>query len=88
MLDPDVIVLGGGLSNIAKLYDELPARIATYAFSRCHRHADNARPGMGTPAECAVPRGFGRSSDQRRWIAWRLRAEASLERASEGYQFT
>jgi fructokinase len=33
VLDPDVIVLGGGLSNIAKLYDELPARIATYAFS-------------------------------------------------------
>ena len=26
-------MLGGGLSNIAKLYDELPARIATYAFS-------------------------------------------------------
>jgi fructokinase len=33
VLDPDVIVLGGGLSNIARLYDELPARIATYAFS-------------------------------------------------------
>jgi fructokinase len=33
VLDPDVIVLGGGLSNIARLYDELPTRIATYAFS-------------------------------------------------------
>jgi fructokinase len=33
VLDPDVIVLGGGLSKIARLYDELPARIATYAFS-------------------------------------------------------
>ncbi len=33
IVDPDVIVLGGGLSNIARLYDELPARIASYAFS-------------------------------------------------------
>jgi fructokinase len=33
IVDPDVIVLGGGLSNIARLYDELPARIAGYAFS-------------------------------------------------------
>jgi fructokinase len=33
IIDPDVIVLGGGLSNIARLYDELPARIAGYAFS-------------------------------------------------------
>jgi fructokinase len=33
ILDPDVIVLGGGLSNIARLYEELPARIASYAFS-------------------------------------------------------
>ncbi len=33
IVDPDVIVLGGGLSNIGRLYDELPARIAGYAFS-------------------------------------------------------
>ncbi|MBV8509555.1 MAG: ROK family protein [Xanthobacteraceae bacterium] len=33
ILDPDVIVLGGGLSNIAPLYEELPPRIASYAFS-------------------------------------------------------
>jgi len=33
ILDPDVIVLGGGLSNIERLYDSLPARIAGYAFS-------------------------------------------------------
>ncbi len=24
ILDPDVIVMGGGLSNIARLYDDLP----------------------------------------------------------------
>ena len=33
VLDPDVIVLGGGLSNIAALYDTLPARIAPRVFS-------------------------------------------------------
>ncbi len=33
LLDPDVIVLGGGLSNIARLYDNVPALIQRYAIS-------------------------------------------------------
>ena len=33
VLDPDVIVLGGGLSNIARLYDEVPRRWKDYVFS-------------------------------------------------------
>ena len=33
VLDPDKIVLGGGLCNIAQLYEQLPARVARYAFS-------------------------------------------------------
>jgi fructokinase len=33
VLDPDKIVLGGGLSNIAQLYEQLPVRVARYAFS-------------------------------------------------------
>lgn len=33
VIDPDVIVLGGGLSNIAQLYENLPAKVAHYAFS-------------------------------------------------------
>jgi fructokinase len=33
VLDPDAIVLGGGLSNIAALYAELPARVEHYAFT-------------------------------------------------------
>ena len=33
ILDPDVIVLGGGLSNMSHLYTELPRRIPTYVFS-------------------------------------------------------
>jgi fructokinase len=33
ILDPDVIVLGGGLSNIESLYRELPPLVARYAFT-------------------------------------------------------
>ncbi|HTT98862.1 MAG TPA: ROK family protein [Rhizomicrobium sp.] len=33
ILDPDAIVIGGGLSNIDLLYDELPKRVESYAFS-------------------------------------------------------
>jgi fructokinase len=32
ILDPDVIVLGGGLSNIDRLYRELPALVEHHAF--------------------------------------------------------
>jgi len=32
-IDPDTIVLGGGLSNIAALYEEVPARWAAHVFS-------------------------------------------------------
>jgi fructokinase len=33
IIDPDVIVLGGGLSNIDALYTELPPRVERYAFT-------------------------------------------------------
>lgn len=33
ILDPDVIVLGGGLSNVARLYDQLPPLVEKYAFT-------------------------------------------------------
>lgn len=33
MVDPDVIVLGGGMSNVAELYDRLPAIVARYVFA-------------------------------------------------------
>ena len=33
VLDPDVIVLGGGLSNMAHLYQAVPERLARYVFS-------------------------------------------------------
>jgi fructokinase len=48
-LDPDVVVLGGGMSNIPELADELPTRIASYTFSPCFytpivraRHGDSS----------------------------------------------
>ena len=33
LLDPDAIVLGGGLSNIAMLTRELPRRVESYSFA-------------------------------------------------------
>jgi fructokinase len=33
LLDPDIIVLGGGVSNIGRLYRELPARLPQHVFS-------------------------------------------------------
>ena len=33
LIDPDVIVLGGGLSNLDHLYQDLPERIAPYIFA-------------------------------------------------------
>jgi fructokinase len=33
ILDPDVIVLGGGMSNVEAIYDDLTDAIAAYAFS-------------------------------------------------------
>ena len=33
ILDPDVIVLGGGMSNVAELYERAPGAIETYVFS-------------------------------------------------------
>jgi fructokinase len=35
IFDPDIIVLGGGLSNITQLYTGLPALVGKYAFSDC-----------------------------------------------------
>ena len=34
-LDPDVIVMGGGMSNLPELYAELPDRLAARTFSPC-----------------------------------------------------
>jgi predicted NBD/HSP70 family sugar kinase len=44
IVDPDVIVLGGGLSNLDRLYEQVPGRIARYLFS------DGARVDLRPPA--------------------------------------
>jgi fructokinase len=33
VIDPDVIVLGGGMSNVGRLYERVPARWSRYVFS-------------------------------------------------------
>lgn len=33
IIDPDVFVFGGGLSNVGELYEQLPSRIAPHVFS-------------------------------------------------------
>ena len=49
ILDPDVLVLGGGLSNMDHLYTDLPAQMARYVFSDVtatpvlrNRHGDSS----------------------------------------------
>jgi fructokinase len=34
VLDPDIIVLGGGMSNVARLYTNVPRRWGDYVFAR------------------------------------------------------
>ena len=43
VLDPDVIVLGGGLSNIERLYERVPALWGRYVFSDRRRHTPRPR---------------------------------------------
>ncbi|MGG2362056.1 ROK family protein, partial [Salmonella enterica] len=33
IVDPDIVVIGGGLSNLDETYVELPARLPRYVFS-------------------------------------------------------
>ena len=46
IVDPEAIVLGGGLSNIAAIYEELPNRLPKYVFSdRCETPVLRAKHG-------------------------------------------
>ena len=36
-LDPDIFVMGGGMSNVDELYADLPNRLASYTFSPVFR---------------------------------------------------
>jgi fructokinase len=35
VLDPDIVIIGGGMANINELYDDLPERLAEETFSPC-----------------------------------------------------
>ena len=35
VIDPDILVIGGGMANISELYDDLPERLAEETFSPC-----------------------------------------------------
>ncbi|MCY3858917.1 MAG: ROK family protein [Gammaproteobacteria bacterium] len=61
ILDPDVVVIGGGLSNISRIYDKLPELLKKYAFS-------------SEGATKVVPAKYGDSSG-RRGAAWLFPAE-------------
>ena len=45
VLDPDVIVLGGGLSNVARLYERVPARLRPFGGEAVRTHVLRARHG-------------------------------------------
>ncbi|EUC91272.1 putative fructokinase [Klebsiella oxytoca OK-1] len=46
ILDPQVIVLGGGLSNVGQIYEQLPSAIVPYLFSdSCRTQIKKARFG-------------------------------------------
>ena len=59
LLDPDAIVLGGGLSSLALLYEEVPRLWGRYVFS--DTVVTRLLPPLtATPAACAAPPGCGR----------------------------
>ena len=62
LLDPSVIVLGGGLSNIDRIYEELPTLIEAYAFS--------------SDGKTQVKKAMYGDSSGRRGAAWLFPAEA------------
>ena len=78
VVDPDVIVLGGGLSNIPRLYDRVPALWSEYVFS--DRVATSLRPAKH--GDASGVRGAA-------WL-WRTTSVASASRVLEcgaGCQF-
>ena len=59
ILDPDVIVLGGGLSNLTRLYETVPARWGAWVFSDRVDTLAPARRAMATRAASGGRRGSG-----------------------------
>lgn len=82
ILDPDVIVLGGGLSNITRLYEEVPAILPRWVFSdhvatRLRRNAHGDTSGV-RGAAWLWPPGSGQGSEgSRTALSTRAEEEAS-----------
>ena len=60
LLDPDVIVLGGGLSNMDHLYTALPRAGDTLRVQRLRADARSSATSMAIRPACAARRGCGR----------------------------
>jgi predicted NBD/HSP70 family sugar kinase len=68
ILDPDVIVLGGGMSNVERLYQTVPDLVKQWVFGgECETPIRKAC--TATPAGCAARPGCGRSRDLNRFPA-------------------
>ncbi len=68
ILDPQVIVLGGGLSNVSQIYRDLPAAIVPWIFSdTCRTQIKPARFGdaSGVRGAAWLPRFPGAAQGQR-----------------------
>ena len=65
LIDPDVIVLGGGLSNLAHLYEALPGLMAPHIFAD-HPYPDTRPPRHG---DISGVRGAARLWDDEHWPA-------------------
>ena len=63
ILDPDVIVLGGGMSNVDRLYQTVP-NLLKHGYSAVNARRRFAGRCTGTPAACAARPGCGRCNLQ------------------------
>lgn len=59
ILDPDVIVLGGGMSNVERLYKTVPSLMKSFVLAASARRR-YVRRGMAIRAACAARPGCGR----------------------------
>ncbi len=59
ILDPDVIVLGGGMSNVERLYKTVPSLMKSFVLAASARRR-YVRRGMAIQAACAARHGCGR----------------------------
>ncbi|ODU10242.1 MAG: transcriptional regulator [Rubrivivax sp. SCN 71-131] len=77
LLDPDVIVLGGGLSRIAQLYERVPALWSRWVFSGGHRDPVRTRLLPARHGDASGVRGAA-------WIGRRYGAARALDARLEG----